>query len=785
MEGYSLSSIENYYKVSTENNNEIYSFNQLSSPKAERSAFLNLVENYHKVAQQSLSTDPPSFTGNVDCISKQILKFCSSRVADRKRAIEKAISEINPVIQDILKEIEIQEPRFISSLNANSQTGRFDGLTVVGGVLLNQNYSHDINNNLNFQGSNHHNNLKDQTLATATSDLIDSYEGSGGLRFEVNLFLNQMGVFNFVDDGSSPGCSVLKLSDGRKRSMSLWVEFITASGYLSARKIRARFHSLLVEACDKVESKYKNKSYHDFSKAYDGMMDEGQLYYNSTSKESLKFYQRYISDDNGTWKSKDNIYEGYRGNWEGYHDNNYGFESSKNYYRASNHFKTSGDSKMIKILTKFEDDGINFVQEKNRASDTYTGYPLNANNKAKTPKGLEDILGKNKQENNNRANADVTISLWNKYLITIVPAFKCQGMWPRSANSWPATSSCGTKNCNNFSHQIPPNRNTNNFSHNYNKNPAMVSNFRMDEQLICKEINNSRCVNCPSQTWPHHNLITRAKSQGFTLVSREPYFPSHFQVSHTEDIDETLNDDDIDQNIQFSKILKNSDNLNNNDTSVYLSKTKPGTGKVAPSPTNQASAFNNPSAIEGDTWLMVFTEAEDVLLNGGCRRICYRILKTLRDRHLDKIPGRPITAYLLKTLLLFECEKHPYEEAWTWNEGLYLSNPASDEIKAPNSLDSKDYQYYNVTPIHCCSDDKNRALQYSIKSRHPIIIDRLTGILLQLISCLQCKKCPHYFLPAVDLLKDHHPFNLNYAARETWKLVRAIILNPSKCWEEL
>ncbi|XP_065315544.1 uncharacterized protein LOC135924415 [Gordionus sp. m RMFG-2023] len=684
MEGYSLSSIENYYKVSTENNNEIYSFNQLSSPKAERSAFLNLVENYHKVAQQSLSTDPPSFTGNVDCISKQILKFCSSRVADRKRAIEKAISEINPVIQDILKEIEIQEPRFISSLNANSQTGRFDGLTVV-----------------------------------------------GGLRFEVNLFLNQMGVFNFVDDGSSPGCSVLKLSDGRKRSMSLWVEFITASGYLSARKIRARFHSLLVEACDKVESKYKNKSYHDFSKAYDGMMDEGQLYYNSTSKESLKFYQRYISDDNGTWKSKDNIYEGYRGNWEGYHDNNYGFESSKNYYRASNHFKTSGDSKMIKILTKFEDDGINFVQEKNRASDTYTGYPLNANNKAKTPKGLEDILGKNKQENNNRANADVTISLWNKYLITIVPAFKCQGMWPRSANSWPATSSCGTKNCNNFSHQIPPNRNTNNFSHNYNKNPAMVSNFRMDEQLICKEINNSRCVNCPSQTWPHHNLITRAKSQGFTLVSREPYFPSHFQVSHTEDIDETLNDDDIDQNIQFSKILKNSDNLNNNDTSVYLSKTKPGTGKVAPSPTNQASAFNNPSAIEGDTWLMVFTEAEDVLLNGGCRRICYRILKTLRDRHLDKIPGRPITAYLLKTLLLFECEKHPYEEAW---------------------------------------NNKNI---------------RLTGILLQLISCLQCKKCPHYFLPAVDLLKDHHPFNLNYAARETWKLVRAIILNPSKCWEEL
>lgn len=63
--------------------------------------------------------------------------------------------------------------------------------------------------------------------------------------FEVILFLNQMGVFNFVDDGSLPGCAVLKLSDGRKRSMSLWVEFITASGYLSAKKIRSRFQTLV------------------------------------------------------------------------------------------------------------------------------------------------------------------------------------------------------------------------------------------------------------------------------------------------------------------------------------------------------------------------------------------------------------------------------------------------------------------------------------------------------------------------------------------------------------
>jgi len=65
-------------------------------------------------------------------------------------------------------------------------------------------------------------------------------------------FFTQMGVFNFVDDGSLPGCAVLKLSDGRKRSMSLWVEFITASGYLSARKIRSRFQTLVAQVTSNI-----------------------------------------------------------------------------------------------------------------------------------------------------------------------------------------------------------------------------------------------------------------------------------------------------------------------------------------------------------------------------------------------------------------------------------------------------------------------------------------------------------------------------------------------------
>jgi len=59
---------------------------------------------------------------------------------------------------------------------------------------------------------------------------LEGLEVLSPTEYEVILFLNQMGVFNLVDDGSIPGCAALKLSDGRKRSMSLWVEFITASG---------------------------------------------------------------------------------------------------------------------------------------------------------------------------------------------------------------------------------------------------------------------------------------------------------------------------------------------------------------------------------------------------------------------------------------------------------------------------------------------------------------------------------------------------------------------------
>lgn len=67
--------------------------------------------------------------------------------------------------------------------------------------------------------------------------------------------------------------------------------------------------------------------------------------------------------------------------------------------------------------------------------------------------------------------------------------------------------------------------------------------------------------------------------------------------------------------------------------------------------------------MEGDAWAMSLNQAENALLQHGARRKTFSILKCLRDTHLD-FPSSPITNYILKTLLLFECEKHYNEYEW-------------------------------------------------------------------------------------------------------------------------
>ncbi|XP_011299741.1 protein mab-21 [Fopius arisanus] len=349
----------------------------------------------------------------------QMNKYHGERVQMRMAQIQKTTREVCKVVQDVLKEVEVQEPRFISSLTECN--GRYEGLEVI----------------------------------------------SPG-EFEVVLYLNQMGVFNFVDDGTLPGCAVLKLSDGRKRSMSLWVEFITASGYLSARKIRSRFQTLVAQACDKC-------AYRD----------------------------------------------------------------------------------CVKMI-----------------ADT----------------------------------TEVKLRIRERFIVQITPAFKCSGVWPRSAAYWPASGG----------------------------------------------------------PWPHSGLIAEVKTGGFDLLSKECL-----------------------------------------------------------------ALQGKQSAMEGDAWVLSFKEAETRLLQGGCRKRCLSILKTLRDRHLD-LPGNPITSYHMKTLLLYECEKHPLEAEW---EASCLAN-------------------------------------------------RIIGIFLQLISCLQCRRCPHYFLPNLDLFKGKSPNGLESAAKQVWRLSRELLTN-SRALEKL
>ena len=369
----------------------------------------------------------------------QLNKFYNERVHTRKSAVAKTMRDVCKIVQDVLREVEVQEPRFISSLT--ELNGHFEGVHV-----------------------------------------------HSPTEFEVVLYLNQMGVFNFVDDGILPGCAVLKLSDGRKRSMSLWVEFITASGYLSSRKIRSRFQTLVAQAVDK--SAYR--------------------------------------------------------------------------------------------------DSVKMIAE----------------------------------------TSEVRLRVRERYVVQITPAFRCAGIWPRSAAHWP---------------HLP---------------------------------------------WPNPNLAAEVKTEGFDLLSKESAYAKDKQQQQQQ------------QQHQSGSTVS---------TTASLSS----------------------SSAEGDAWVVSFEQAEQLLLTGGCRRKCLSILKTLRDRHLD-LPGRPVEAYHIKTLLLYECEKHPREVDW-------------DEMA---------------------------------------IGDRINGVLLQLISCLQNRRCPHYFLPALDLLRGRSPAAMDSAAKHAWRILRELLTN-SRCLEKL
>uniref|UniRef100_A0A914LTF6 Mab-21 domain-containing protein n=1 Tax=Meloidogyne incognita TaxID=6306 RepID=A0A914LTF6_MELIC len=383
---------------------------------------------------------------------QQINLFINDKVQARKMEIQKAIILVSEVIQDVLKNVEHLEPRFISTF-IQKNDGLFEGLEV--------HSSHE---------------------------------------FEVILYLNQMGVFNFVDDGSIPGCAVLKLSDGRKRSMSLWVEFITASGYLSARKIRSRFQTLVTQTIEKPPFNEKCK----------------------------------------------------------------------------------------------------FLQEGN----------------------------------------DVKLLVYGKYIVQLTCAFRCNGIWPRSANHWPS----------------------------------------------------------PQIQWPSAEVAKEVRIEGFNLLSKD-IWPISSSATTTAITNKQQHNQILLQQPQQQQL--------NNTTTIT---------------TNSSSSSS--SMMEGDAWMISMTQAEQILLEHINRGRVFSILKTLRDRHLN-FAGSSVTNYLIKNLVLYECEKHYSDNEW-----------------------------------------------------HDFCIgDRLIGILLQLVSCLQCRRCPHFFLPHLDLLRGKSTKSLDESAKAVWALVRQLMLD--------
>lgn len=52
-------------------------------------------------------------------------KYCHEKVSTRRAIITKTIREIVKIVQDVLKEVEVQEPRFISSLTECN--GHYEG----------------------------------------------------------------------------------------------------------------------------------------------------------------------------------------------------------------------------------------------------------------------------------------------------------------------------------------------------------------------------------------------------------------------------------------------------------------------------------------------------------------------------------------------------------------------------------------------------------------------------------------------------------------------------------
>ena len=66
---------------------------------------------------------------NSHAFAYHVQNFYEEKVIERKKHIASAIDEIAQIVYDVLKEVELQEPRFISQLNQTN--GRYEGISVL------------------------------------------------------------------------------------------------------------------------------------------------------------------------------------------------------------------------------------------------------------------------------------------------------------------------------------------------------------------------------------------------------------------------------------------------------------------------------------------------------------------------------------------------------------------------------------------------------------------------------------------------------------------------------
>ena len=48
-----------------------------------------------------------------------------------------------------------------------------------------------------------------------------------------------------------------------------------------------------------------------------------------------------------------------------------------------------------------------------------------------------------------------------------------------------------------------------------------------------------------------------------------------------------------------------------------------------------------------------------------------------------------------------------------------------------------------------------------------------------ILPFFQCRRCPHYFLPSVDLFRGKSTAALDSAAKNTWGILRELLTNSS------